>query len=71
MGRLMDKLNKTNQSGHHTLDRESTKCFLIAHHQQLAHLNSSLELLRLVTCGLQALQELLSLGAWKQGFSSY
>lgn len=50
------KQNKTNQSRHHTLDRESAKCFLIAHHQQLAHLNSSLKLLRLVTCGLQALE---------------
>lgn len=51
----MTKQNKTNQSGHHTLDRESTKCFLIAHYQQLAHLDGGLELLRLVTRGLQAL----------------
>lgn len=60
------KQNKTNQSRNHTLDGESTECFLVAHHQQLAHLNRSLELLRLVACGLQALQELLSLGAWKE-----
>lgn len=53
--RLMFKQN-THQSRHHTLDRESTKCFFIAHHQQLAHLNGSLELLRFITCGLQALQ---------------
>lgn len=52
----MTKQIKTHQSWHHTFDRESTKCLLIAHHQQLAHLNSSLELLRLVACGLQALQ---------------
>lgn len=50
------KQNKTYQGGHHTLNRKSTKCLLIAHHQQLAHLNCSLELLRLIACGLQALQ---------------
>lgn len=66
----MAKTDKTHQSGHNALDRKSTKSLLIAHHQQLAHLNSSLELLRLVTCGLQALQQLLSLGAWKQGENS-
>ena len=49
-------MNETYQGGHHTLNRESTKCLFITHHQQLAHLNSSLELLRLITCGLQALQ---------------
>lgn len=50
------KENGTYQSRHHILDRESTKCFLIPHHQQLAHLDCSLELLRLVPCGLEALQ---------------
>lgn len=59
----MGKLSKAYQSRHNILDRKSTKCFFIAHHQQLAHLNCSLELLRLITCSLKALQELLSLGA--------
>ncbi|KAF3848045.1 hypothetical protein F7725_021073 [Dissostichus mawsoni] len=58
--------HETDQSGHHTLDGESTECFLVAHHQQLAHLDGSLELLGLVACGLKTLQELLSLGAWTQ-----
>lgn len=62
---------KAHQSGHNTLNRESAKCLLVAHHQQLAHLNSSLELLRFVACGLQALQKLLSLGAWRQGAEFY
>ena len=52
----MVEQSKTHQSGHDTFDGESAKCFFIAHHQQLAHLNGSLELLRLITCGLQALQ---------------
>ena len=60
--RLMAKVNKAYQSRHHILNRKSTKCFLITHHQQLAHLNCSLELLILVACGLKALQELLGLG---------
>lgn len=45
----------TNQSRYHTLDREATKCLLVTHDQQLAHFNGSLELLGLITCGLQAL----------------
>ena len=52
------------QGWHHTLDWEATQCFLIAHYQQLAHLYGSLELLGLVACSLQALEQLLSFGAW-------
>lgn len=57
----------TDQGRHHRLDREAPQRLLVAHHQQLAHLDGGLELLRLVAGSLQALQELLGLGAWRAG----
>lgn len=54
---------QTDQSGHHALHWEPPQRLLIAHDQQLAHLDGGLKLLRLIAGGLQALEELLSLGA--------
>lgn len=47
-------------------DRKTGQCVFVTHHQHLTHFDDRLQLLSLVSCGLQALQELLGFGgSWE------
>ena len=54
-------LEQNYECGHDLSDREPGERVLVAHDQQLTHLDDSLQLSRFVSCGLQPLEQLLRL----------
>lgn len=66
----MFNLKQTDEGRHDLFDGKSGKGVLIAHDEDLAHLDDCLQLLALIASCLKALKQLLSFANYKKNYTT-